>query len=45
MVSFLGVIILAGTIVLAWSYPLSREKYARIQKLLARRREEATDKQ
>ena len=41
MVSFLGVIILAGTIVLAWSYPLSREKYARIQKLLTRRREKA----
>ena len=42
MVSFLGVIILSGTIVLAWSYPLSREKYARIQKLLIRRRERAS---
>lgn len=40
MVSPLGVIILAGTIVLAWSYPLSREKYERIQKLLKKRREQ-----
>ena len=39
MVSFFGVAILAGTILLSWSYPLSREKYARIQKLLIRRRE------
>jgi GPH family glycoside/pentoside/hexuronide:cation symporter len=38
MVSFLGAAILLGTILLAWSYPLSREKYARIQKLLAIRR-------
>ncbi|MBI5822735.1 MAG: MFS transporter [Chloroflexi bacterium] len=41
MVSFIGVAILLGTIILAWSYPLSREKYTRIQKLLAIRREEA----
>jgi GPH family glycoside/pentoside/hexuronide:cation symporter len=34
MVSFLGAGILLGTILLAWSYPLSREKYERIQKLL-----------
>ncbi len=34
MVSFIGVAILLGTIILAWSYPLSREKYTRIQKLL-----------
>ena len=39
MVSLFGVVILAGTVLLAWSYPLSREKYARIQKLLIRRRE------
>ncbi|RJP51775.1 MAG: hypothetical protein C4586_03925 [Anaerolineaceae bacterium] len=39
MVSFIGVAILLGTIILAWSYPLSREKYTRIQKLLKRRRE------
>lgn len=40
MVSLVGALILAGTITLAWSYPLSREKYERIQKLLKRRREE-----
>jgi GPH family glycoside/pentoside/hexuronide:cation symporter len=34
MVSFIGVAILLGTIILAWSYPLTREKYMRIQKLL-----------
>jgi GPH family glycoside/pentoside/hexuronide:cation symporter len=34
MVSFIGVAILIGTIIIAWSYPLSREKYMRIQKLL-----------
>ncbi|MBK9211153.1 MAG: MFS transporter [Anaerolineales bacterium] len=44
MVSVLGAIVLAGTIALAWSYPLSREKYVRIQKLLKRRREEALAK-
>jgi glycoside/pentoside/hexuronide:cation symporter, GPH family len=38
MDSFLGAGILVGTIVLAWSYPLSREKYQRIQKLLAVRK-------
>ena len=42
MVSLLGAIILAGTILLAWSYPLSREKYDRIQKLLKHRRDEKT---
>ena len=40
MVSLLGAVVLAGSIALAWSYPLSREKYERIQKLLKRRREE-----
>ena len=40
MVSLLGAIVLAGTILLAWSYPLSREKYERIQKLLKHRRDE-----
>ncbi len=44
MVSLLGAIVLAGTIALAWSYPLSREKYVRIQKLLKRRREETLAK-
>ena len=38
MVSFIGAAILAGTIVLAWSYPLTREKYQKIQKLVAIRR-------
>lgn len=38
MVSFIGAAILAGTIILAWSYPLTREKYQKIQKLLAIRR-------
>ncbi len=38
MVSFIGAGILLGTILLAWSYPLSREKYERIQKLLMIRR-------
>jgi GPH family glycoside/pentoside/hexuronide:cation symporter len=38
MVSFIGAGILLGTILLAWSYPLSREKYERIQKLLVIRR-------
>jgi len=39
MVSLFGAVILTGTIILAWSYPLSREKYERIQKLLIKRRE------
>jgi Na+/melibiose symporter-like transporter len=38
MVSFIGVAILFGTIIIAWSYPLSREKYTRIQKLLKEKR-------
>lgn len=38
MVSFIGSGILLGTILLAWSYPLTREKYDRIKKLLAIRR-------
>jgi GPH family glycoside/pentoside/hexuronide:cation symporter len=41
MVSFAGAVILGGTIILAWSYPLSREKYTRIEKLLKTRRERA----
>jgi GPH family glycoside/pentoside/hexuronide:cation symporter len=40
MVSLLGALVLAGSIALAWSYPLSRERHERIQKLLKRRREE-----
>jgi GPH family glycoside/pentoside/hexuronide:cation symporter len=41
MVSVIGSLILAGTILLAWFYPLSRERYARVEKLLNRRRERA----
>ena len=39
LVSPFGATMLCGTIILAWLFPLSREKYARIQKLLKRRRE------
>lgn len=38
MVSLIGAVIVSGTILLAWSYPLTREKYDRIKKLLAIRR-------
>ena len=38
MVSFIGAAILLGTIVFAWSYPLTRERYQRIQRLLSIRR-------
>lgn len=38
MVSFIGAMILLGAIIIARSYPLSREKYTRIQKLLTTRR-------
>jgi len=39
LVSPFGAMILCGTIFLAWLFPLSREKHARIQKLLEQRRE------
>jgi GPH family glycoside/pentoside/hexuronide:cation symporter len=38
MVTFIGAAIVSGTILLAWSYPLTREKYDRIKRLLAVRR-------
>jgi glycoside/pentoside/hexuronide:cation symporter, GPH family len=38
LVSPFGATILCGTILLAWRFPLSREKYTRIQKLLEQRR-------
>jgi glycoside/pentoside/hexuronide:cation symporter, GPH family len=38
LVSPFGALMLCGTIILAWLFPLSREKYARIQKLLEQRR-------
>lgn len=43
MDSFIGAIILMGTIILAWSYPLTREKYQKIQKLLAIRRNKSAE--
>ena len=39
LVSPFGALMLSGTIVLAWLFPLSREKHNRIQRLLQRRRE------
>ncbi|MBV6393049.1 MAG: putative glycoside/cation symporter YagG [Anaerolineales bacterium] len=41
MDSFIGAAILTGTIILAWFYPLTRERYQRVQKLLAVRRGKA----
>ncbi len=41
MSSLVGGALLVGAIALAWSYPLSREKYDRIARLLKRRREDA----
>lgn len=38
LVSLIGGAILCGTIILAWLFPLSREKYERIQRLLEQRR-------
>lgn len=38
MDSFIGAGILTGTIILAWFYPLTRERYQRVQRLLAARR-------
>jgi GPH family glycoside/pentoside/hexuronide:cation symporter len=39
LVSPFGATMLCGTIILAWLFPLSREKYEKIQKLLEQRRE------
>lgn len=38
LVSPFGAVMLSGTIVLAWLFPLSREKHGRIQKLLERKK-------
>jgi GPH family glycoside/pentoside/hexuronide:cation symporter len=38
LVSPFGALILCGTIIFAWWFPLSREKHARIQKLLKQRK-------
>jgi GPH family glycoside/pentoside/hexuronide:cation symporter len=43
LVSPFGAAILCGTILLAWLFPLSREKYARIQRLLEQRRGRLAD--
>lgn len=40
LVSFFGALMLSGTIVLAWLFPLTRERHQRIQRLLERRRAE-----
>jgi GPH family glycoside/pentoside/hexuronide:cation symporter len=42
LVSPVGAALLCGTIILAWLFPLSREKYTRIQKLLEQRRAKLT---
>ena len=39
MVSPIGAFLLFGAFMMAWFYPLTREKHARIRKLLARRKE------
>ncbi len=39
LVSPFGALILSGTVILAWLFPLSREKHQRIQRLLERRRQ------
>jgi GPH family glycoside/pentoside/hexuronide:cation symporter len=38
LVSPFGAVMLSGTIILAWLFPLSREQYMRIQKLLEQKR-------
>jgi len=38
LVSPIGATILSGTIILAWLFPLSREQYAKIQRLLEQKR-------
>jgi glycoside/pentoside/hexuronide:cation symporter, GPH family len=43
LVSPLSAAIVCGTILLAWLFPLSREQYARIQRLLEQRRARLTD--
>ncbi len=43
LVSPFGAVMLSGTIILAWLFPLSREQYIRIQKLLEQRRARLTE--
>jgi len=40
-----GALLLVGTILVAWFYPLSREKHARMRRLLARRRRQEARRQ
>jgi len=43
LVSPFGAIMLSGTIILAWLFPLSREKHHRIQRLLEKRRAKVSE--
>ena len=43
LVSPFGAIMLSGTIILAWLFPLSREKHHRIQELLEKRRAKVSE--
>jgi GPH family glycoside/pentoside/hexuronide:cation symporter len=45
LVSLFGAVMLCGTIILAWFFPLSREKHGRIQRLLEQRRERQAEQQ
>jgi GPH family glycoside/pentoside/hexuronide:cation symporter len=42
LVAPIGAVILSGTIILAWLFPLTREQYMRIQRLLERKRARKT---
>ncbi len=44
LVSPFGALMLCGTIIFAWLFPLSREKHVRIQRLLERRKERLAEK-
>ena len=44
LVSPFGAVMLSGTIILAWLFPLSREQYIRIQKLLAQKRRQLLER-
>ncbi len=43
LASLFGAIMLSGTVILTWRFPLSREQYARIQRLLEKRRGQLTE--
>lgn len=42
LVSPLGAIMLSGAVIFAWLFPLTRERYERIQRLLEKRREQSS---